>query len=105
MGTDRALTPLVAALTLVAGFGVAQGTGNRALGGVVLAFGAAWCGWRWWRAAGPLRAALAVGVFVVAFAVSHPLARAIGAWPSVLLVAAVTAVVGYMVCAPASSRA
>jgi len=104
VATERALTPLVAALTLVAGFGVAQGTGNRALGGAVLVLGAAWCGWRWRRSAGTLRAALAVGVFVAAFAVSHPLAGVIGAWPSVFLVAIVTAAVGYAVCAPPSAR-
>lgn len=88
-------TSLGAAVALVLGFAVAQGTGLRWLGGVVLVAAAAWCGLRWWRAAGPVRAALAVLVFGAGFVVSHPLGHLIGAWPSVLLTAVVCGVIAW----------
>ena len=87
---DRPLAPtsVVAAGSLVAGFAVAQATDVRALGGVVLVAGAAWCGRHWLRRRGPVTAgALLVG-YVGGFVGSHLLARQIGAWPSVLTVAA-----------------
>ncbi|MEA2139882.1 MAG: hypothetical protein QOG56_3032, partial [Solirubrobacteraceae bacterium] len=37
----------VASGSLLLGFAVAQATGVRPLGGVVLALGAGWCGLRW----------------------------------------------------------
>ncbi len=91
----RLYVAAVAALTLVMGFAVAQSSGNRALGGVVLVLGTGWCAWMWWRAAGPLVTVVLVGLVVLGFAVSHPLGAAIGAWPSVLLVAAVVAGASY----------
>ncbi|MET0433965.1 MAG: hypothetical protein ABW025_07345 [Cellulomonas sp.] len=75
-------------MTLVAAFAVAQGTGVRALGGVVLVLGVAWCGWRSW-AAGAARVVAVVLLGAVCFVASHVLAGALGAWPSVLLAAAV----------------
>ncbi len=82
------LTALLAAATLVVGYAVAAGTGSRPLGGVVLLLGLAGCAMSWRRAAG-LRAAMVLsGVFLALFVVSHLLARLVGAWPSVLLVAA-----------------
>ena len=84
---DRLLVPLVGSVALVLGFAVAQATGVRWLGGIVLVLGAAWCGWRWRRRCGLPLAAAAVLVYGVGFVVSHPLGRAIGAWPSVALVA------------------
>lgn len=107
MATDsrsRWLVPLVGAATLIVGFAVASLTGNRALGGVVLVVGAAWCAWKWWNVVGPVRTLLALGVFAIAFAVSHPLGKLIGSWPSVLLVAAISAVATYFLC-PAASTA
>lgn len=97
---SRAITALAAAGSLVGGFAVAQVTGVRALGGVVLLAGAASCGRRWWRTAGPAPALLAGTTYAMAFVVSHPLAKAIGAWPSVLAVSAGTAAVAYAVTAP-----
>lgn len=81
-------TAPLAALTLVAGYAVAAGTGVRALGGVVLVAGLAGCLLLWRRRHLPgRRAAVLVGVFLVLFVASHLLALAVGAWPSVLLVA------------------
>lgn len=92
----RVRTPIVASLALVLGFAVAQGTGVRWLGGIVLLAGAIWCALAWRAAAGQLVAALAILVYVVGFAVSHPLGVLIGAWPSVVLVAVVCGVLAWL---------
>lgn len=82
---------LVAALSLVVGYAVAAGTGVRSLGGLVLLVGLAGC-WVLWRdRAGTTTAVTLVVAFGVAFAASHLLALVIGAWPSVLVVAALMA--------------
>ena len=86
-------TAPVAAASLIAGFAIAVGTGSRPLGGLVLAAGGLWCIWMWRRRHG-LRTAVIFGcVGFGAFAVSHLLGLAIGAWPSVLLIAALVAFV------------
>ncbi len=78
----------VAAGSLVLGFAVAQATGVRALGGIVLLVAVAWCFARWRARAGvPAAAALAV-LYALAFASSHVLADALGTWGAVLAVAA-----------------
>lgn len=81
-------TSLVGSVALVLGFAVAQGTGVRWLGGIVLVAAAAWCARRWWSHSGPMRALVALLLFGIGFAVSHPLGSVIGAWPSVLVVSA-----------------
>lgn len=84
-------TAVVAAAGLTGGYAVAAGTGNRALGGVVLAIGGGICAYQWYRNTGPLTASALLTTYVVAFGVSHPLAHRIGPWPSVLTVSAATA--------------
>jgi hypothetical protein len=81
-------TALVAAGSLVAGFAVAEATGVRALGGGVLLVAVAWCARAWHRRGGARRAALLTVAYLAAFVGSHLLARAVGAWPAVLLAAA-----------------
>jgi hypothetical protein len=81
-------TGLLAALTLVVGYLVADLTGIRALGGVVLLVGLGACAVQWRRRIGVGRTVRLVGVFLALFVGSHLLARAMGAWPSVLTVAA-----------------
>ena len=88
-------TAAVAAGSLVAGYAVAAATGVRPLGGVVLLAGAAVCAREWYRTAGAPTTALLLGTYAGAFAASHPLAKVLGAWPSVLTVAAVTAAAAY----------
>lgn len=83
-------TAPVAAGALIVGYAVAAGTGSRPLGGVVLAAGGLWCIWVWRRRRGARTALVLAGVGLAAFVASHLLALAIGAWPSVLLVAAAT---------------
>ena len=87
----------VASGSLVLGFAVAQATGVRPLGAIVLVAGCGWCALRWLRAAGAARTTLLVAVFVGAFAVSHVVADTLGTWPAVLLVAAVAGLAAYLV--------
>ena len=91
----RTGTSAVAAGSLVAGFGVAQATGIRALGGVVLLAGGAWCFAQWQRELGTPTAAALGTTYLAAFVGSHLLAKPIGAWPAVLTVAAVTGAASY----------
>lgn len=85
-----------AALTtagLIGGYSTARATGNRPLGGAVLAaFGAA--AFEATRRRSGVGSAVAVtGTYVAAFGLSHPLAKKIGAWPAVLSMTAVSAAV------------
>lgn len=77
---------LTSATGLIGGYSMARATGNRPLGGAVLAVAgaAAFRGWK--RNAGAGRAALLTGAYTAAFGLSHPLAKKIGAWPSVYAV-------------------
>ncbi|WP_028047184.1 hypothetical protein [Cellulomonas sp. URHE0023] len=92
---SRVPTAVLAGLTLVVGFAVAQATGVRALGGAVLLAGVAWCAVRA-RSAGWWRVALVVLTGAVCFVASHLLAPRLGAWPSVVLVALLLGVVTYV---------
>jgi hypothetical protein len=78
----------VASGSLVLGFAVAQATGVRPLGGVVLVLGAGWCALRWRRSVGTARTAALVGLYLVLFVVSHLIAGTVGTWGAVALVAA-----------------
>jgi hypothetical protein len=89
-------TAPVAALSLIAGFGVAQATGVRPLGGVVLAVALGWCALRWRTAAGAGRAAALVALYLAAFVASHVLADVLGTWGAVLAVAAVVGAAAWL---------
>jgi hypothetical protein len=88
---------LVAATGLVGGYAVARATKRRELGGVTLAAAGGVAAWQWRRAAGPKAAAALGGLYVAAFAGSHPLAKKLGAWPSVLTVAGTMALASWAV--------
>lgn len=90
-------TALISAGSLIAGFAVAQLSGVRALGGAVLVVGVALCARTWLRTVGPALTAALLVVFFGAFVLSHPLAKVIGAWPSVLVVSAVTAAAAWLI--------
>ncbi len=92
-----AMTWPVASGSLVAGFAVAQATGVRPLGGVVLAAGAGWCAVRWRRTVGMARAAGLVGLYLVAFVCSHLIADTLGTWGAVFTAAAVMAIATLLV--------
>jgi hypothetical protein len=84
-------TAPLAAGSLIAAWAVVAATGSRPLGGVVLAIGGLCCIRIWMRRHGTRTAARLAGVGFAAFVVSHVLALAVGPWPAVLTVAAVTA--------------
>ncbi|WP_328688529.1 hypothetical protein OHT20_21065 [Streptomyces caniferus] len=80
-------TAVVAAGGLVGGYATARWTKKRPLGGVALAAAGAVAARGWRQKAGNATAAALSGAYVAAFAGSHPLAKKIGAWPSVFAVA------------------
>ncbi|MEU5052013.1 hypothetical protein [Streptomyces sp. NPDC021096] len=99
MATAGARIPasLVAAGGLVGGYGVARWTKKRPLGGVALAAAGAVAAKEWHQKAGAGAAAALSGLYVAAFAGSHPLAKKIGAWPSVFAVAGAVALASWAV--------
>lgn len=84
----RTAVPLVAAATFLAAFGAAELTGVRAIGGLVLLAGGAWCGRAVLPIVGPRRTIALLAIAVALFVVSHPLGDVIGAWPAVAASAA-----------------
>ena len=87
---SRSLFPssLLVAVGLAAGFGVAQGTGVRALGGAIFVGAGLAAGRLWYRRRGvPTAVALGAG-YVGAFVAAHVLALVVGlpAWLAVSLV-------------------
>ncbi|SDT33399.1 hypothetical protein [Actinoplanes derwentensis] len=91
----RVPTAVITAGSLIGGWQVARRTGVRPLGGAVLVAGGIAAGREWHRTVGPATTGALVATYVGAFALSHPLAKRIGAWPSVLAVAALTAAAAY----------
>ncbi|MDO0927541.1 hypothetical protein QQY24_19765 [Streptomyces sp. TG1A-8] len=88
---------VVAAAGLVGGYGAARWSGKRQLGGAVLAVAGAAAAQQWRRQAGGKAAGALTAAYVCAFAGSHPLAKKVGAWPSVLGVAGAVALVSWAV--------
>lgn len=87
----------LAAAGLVGGYAVARATKIRPLGAVALAAAGAVCANSWVRTSGPVRGGALVAVYLGAFGASHPLAKKIGAWQSVGVVAAGTALTAQLV--------
>ncbi len=90
---------VLVAIGLAAGFGVAQGTGVRALGGAVFALGGLAAAWLWVKHRG-WAVALGLGaLYVGAFVLAHVLALGVGmaSWLAVALVTLVAAGVTYAV--------
>lgn len=92
----RIPTAPVVAGSLIGGYYVARKTHIRPLGGAVLAVGGVVAEREWAKHAGPVNAAILGAVYAGAFAVSHPLAKKIGAWPAVLTVAGVSAAAAWV---------
>ncbi|MFJ4617839.1 hypothetical protein [Streptomyces sp. NPDC088812] len=88
---------VIAAGGLVGGYGVARWSGKRQLGGVVLAAAGATAAREWRQRAGGTAAGVLTAAYVAAFAGSHPLARKVGAWPSVFGVAGAVALASWAV--------
>lgn len=90
-------TAPIAALGLVGGYVAARASGVRPLGGVVLGAAGLYAGRTWVAKAGGAGAAGLTAVYLGGFGASHALAKKIGAWPSVLVVAAVSATASWVV--------
>ncbi len=87
----RVATAPLAVTGLIAGFAVAVASGSRPLGGAVMAACGLACIAVWHKRDGRSVAIRLTGVGLAAFVLSHLLGLVIGAWPSVLVVSAVTA--------------
>ena len=90
---------VLVAVGLAVGFGVAQGTGNRALGGLVFAAGGLGAAWLWHRRRGLAVTAGFGALYVGAFVLAHVLALGVGLapWLAVSLVTLVAAGVTFVV--------
>jgi hypothetical protein len=82
---------VVAAAGLIGGFALARQSHRRELGGALFTAAGAWCAREWRRELGPVAATGLELLYGAAMGGSHPLAKKIGAWPAVLVVAAVVA--------------
>ena len=90
---------VLVAVGLAAGFGVAQGTGIRALGGAVFAAAGLAAGVLWLQRRGPAPAVALAALYVGAFVLAHVLAIGVGlpAWLAVGLVTLASAGVTFAV--------
>ena len=90
-------TAAVTAVGLIGGWLAARESGIRPLGGVLLGVAGVWAARTWYARHGWVAAAGLSALYVGAFGLSHPLAKRIGAWPSVLAVTAVASGTAYLV--------
>ncbi|MFD8811318.1 hypothetical protein ACFV23_07485 [Streptomyces sp. NPDC059627] len=93
----RVPSSVIAASGLVGGYGVARWTKKRPLGGAVLAVAGVAAAQQWRQQAGGKAAGALSAAYVAAFAGSHPLAKKVGAWPSVFGVAGAVALASWAV--------
>lgn len=89
-------TAAVVTFGLLGGYLTAQESGLRPLGGVVLGAAGALAGRTWLAKAGPGVAAGLAGLYLAGFGASHPLAKKIGAWPSLLAVTVANAAASHL---------
>lgn len=92
---DKVSTATTVTFGLIGGWLTARETGIRPLGGVVLGAAGAWAVRSWLAKTNPATTAALTAAYVGAFGASHPLAKKIGAWPSVLTVTAAAAGAAY----------
>ena len=99
LARTRFPSAVLVAVGLAAGFGIAQGTGIRALGGAVFALAGVGAAWLWVQRRG-WAVALGLGaLYVGAFVLAHVLAIGVGlsAWLAVSLVTLTAAGVTFAV--------
>ncbi|MFT4216493.1 MAG: hypothetical protein QM619_04815 [Micropruina sp.] len=90
-------TAAVTAVGLIGGWLTARESGIRPLGGVLLGIAGGWAARTWYVRHGLGTAAGLSALYLAAFGASHPLAKRIGAWPSVLAVTAVVTGTAHLV--------
>lgn len=96
--SSSALSPsLSSAVGLIGGFALAQTTKRGLVGGAVFVTAGGLSVRGWSRSAGPVPAAALGTVYTLAMGGSHPLAKQVGPWPSVLLVTAGTVLASELV--------
>jgi hypothetical protein len=88
-------TAPIASGSLIGGYIVARFTKKRPLGGAVRAAGGVAAGRQWRRQETAVTVVL-LGTYLGGFGASHPLAKKIGAWPSVFAVSVVSAAASYV---------
>ncbi|WP_369223012.1 hypothetical protein AB5J52_17950 [Streptomyces sp. R39] len=93
----RVPSSVIAASGLVGGYGVARWTKQRPLGGAVLAVAGAAAAQQWRQRAGGKAAGALSAAYLAAFAGSHPLAKKVGAWPTVFGMAGAVALASWAV--------
>jgi hypothetical protein len=93
----KILTAPIVFSGLVGGYLVARETGNRPLGGVVLAGAGIVAGREWLRTTGPVGTAALTAVYLGGFGASHPLAKKVGAWPAVIGVGSLSAAAAWLI--------
>jgi hypothetical protein len=81
---------------LIGGYGIARATGVRWLGGAALLGAGAAAAHTWWHRGGPTQTGALSAIYILGFGLSHPLAKRIGAWPSVLTVTAASAAASWI---------
>ncbi|AWT25177.1 MULTISPECIES: hypothetical protein [Corynebacterium] len=79
-------TSALVGLGLVGGWLTARETGIRPLGTIPMVAALGWANRSWVAKGGAPLAVGLTGAFIGAFGLSHPLAKKIGAWPSVIAV-------------------
>ncbi len=94
---DRLPTAPVVAAGLVGGFAAARYSGHRSFGGVLLATAGGLSARSWSASSGPAVTGALLATYVAAFVGSHPLARRLGPWGSVLTVTAAASAVTWAV--------
>ncbi len=93
---DRVPTAPLLAAGLVGGFTLAQRTGVRPLGGAAMLGANVLAARQWYAAGGPPLVVGLSAAYWAAMGVSHPLAKKVGTWPSVLGVTAAVAGAAYV---------
>src|SRR5690625_4740347 len=76
---------------MLGGYVTGRVTKQRPLAGVVLGAAGIAAGMRWYRHSGAATTALLSAIYLGTFGASHPLAKKIGAWPSLLVSTAAAA--------------
>ncbi|GAA0540837.1 hypothetical protein GCM10011581_37880 [Saccharopolyspora subtropica] len=91
---------LLTSAGLIGGFAVARATSHRHWGGVVAAGAGLGAMEACRRRAGVVPALVLGATYAAALTGSHPLAKKIGAWPSVFTATAVTAAAAHLLARP-----
>lgn len=91
-------TAPLTAVGLIGGFVAARMTGVRPLGGAVMGAAGVFAARTWLEKTDPATTAALAAIYVGGMGASHPLAKVIGPWPSVLAVSALSGAAAHVLC-------